>query len=137
MTERSVLVLVLTRLPSVRFAPCFMRDARCALSAHRRPPIGIAGAQYRPGDARDLRCQGDGGDLDGSARHDALEPATGVCRFYSGPARQIGGTEHQQSSQTVIALAADVTDAGLLGAAVGQRRQADPSGAVARAGEAV
>ena len=56
--------------------------------------------------------------------------------FALGPAHQIGGAEPQQSSQTVIALSADVADAGLLGAVVGERRQADPGGTVARGVEA-
>ena len=43
----------------------------------------------------------------------------------------VHGGQTDGASQTVIALSADVADAGLLGAVVGERRQADPGGTVA------
>jgi hypothetical protein len=71
---------------------------------------------------------GDGCDLEQPARHDALHPGTGLARLHSGPTHQIGGAEPQQSSQTVIALSADVVDAGLLLAAQGALLAGQPIG---------
>jgi hypothetical protein len=42
MTERSVLVLVLTKLPSVRFAPCAIGVVRCGLSVAATEIVDLA-----------------------------------------------------------------------------------------------
>ena len=51
-------------------------------------------------------------------------------------ARHIDGPQHHQPPQAVIALATDMTDAGFLGTAVGQRRQPRPGGEVSPGAEA-
>src|SRR5260370_13187243 len=95
-----------------------------ASSGLLRMPVGFAAHHHGPEDAGHLVGQRDRRKLLRLARQQSKEPRRGAARL--GLLDHRGGPEHEQSTQALIALAADLTGPVFACGGVLARRYADP-----------